>query len=178
MICPQISAMEQRIEGLKKFLSTLLSLQTPIYLIATLEYKLSMTLQIPFDPQYVHTCPIPTDTHLMLITAIRHQNLLGWDLFLRGFTSNYWNTVFTMAHCNSTSPKTIQQWDQKLVEEALNLYQSIWTTQNIVLHGTTKLEAKEKLRERVFEQVRDVYKNPTQTIQKNKFNPLAASSQI
>jgi hypothetical protein len=119
-----------------------------------------MTLQIPFDPQYGTTCPIPSDTHLILISAIRHQNLLGWDLFLCGFTSNYWNTVFYMAHSHSSSTKTIQLWDQKLVEESLNLYQFIWTTRNIFLHGTTKLEAEAKLRDRVLEQVNDIYKNP------------------
>jgi len=65
-----------------------------------------------------------------------------------------------MAHSNSTSTETIQLWDQKLVEEALNLYQFVWTTRNIFLHGTTKLETKAKLRDRVLEQVRDIYKNP------------------
>jgi hypothetical protein len=65
-----------------------------------------------------------------------------------------------MAHSNSTSTETIQLWDQKLVEEALNLYQFVWTTRNIFFHGTTKLVAKAKLRDRILEQVRDIYKNP------------------
>jgi hypothetical protein len=160
MICPHKSAVEQRIEGLHKFLSNLLSIHTPVYLISTLEYKLSLTLQVPFVHHYLNSYPISPDIHLTLLTAICHQNELGWDLFLRGFISHYWNEVYIQAHSSSPSSSPVQLWDQKLVEGSLKLIQSIWTTRNIFLHGTNKLEANQKLRERVLDRVQGIYKNP------------------
>jgi hypothetical protein len=160
IICPHNSAVEQRTVGLNKFLSSMLSLQTPIYLLSTLEYKSSLTLQIPFAQRYIKSFSIPSDIHLTLLTAIHHQNLLGWDLFLRGFVSKYWNEVFIQAHSCSPSSSLTQIWDQKLIEGALTLTHSIWTTRNIFLHGSNKMEAKQKLCQRVLDQVQEIYRSP------------------
>jgi hypothetical protein len=50
--------------------------------------------------------------------------------------------------------------DVQLVSYALELYQGIWEDRNTFLHGKTRLEVKEKLRIRIHQQVRDMYKNP------------------
>lgn len=85
--CSQSQAISNWRSFLKKFLSSLLSIKTLIYNISTLEYKLSITLEIPFIPTFHIQDEIPPLTKMLLINAIRHQNIIGWDNFLRGYMS-------------------------------------------------------------------------------------------
>jgi hypothetical protein len=57
---------------------------------ATLEYKLSITLQIPYTQTYQTTSISSSSHQYALLTAIRHKNILGWDNFLCGFITTYW----------------------------------------------------------------------------------------
>jgi hypothetical protein len=92
--CPQTQAISNCRSFLENFFSHLLSLKTPIYILCTLEYKLSITLDIPFLPKFHNQEEIPPDTKPLLMTVIRHQNIIGWDNFVQGYTSIYWVYIF------------------------------------------------------------------------------------
>jgi hypothetical protein len=47
----------------------------------------------------------------ILITAIHHQNNVGWDLFLKGYTSTYWvHTQFALSGFTNTLSNG-KHWD-------------------------------------------------------------------
>jgi len=55
---------------------------------------------------------------------------------------------------------TSQTWDRSLVQHSVTLLQKIWNDRNVHLHGSSKAEAAQKLRERVLHQDRQVYAHP------------------
>jgi hypothetical protein len=67
-------------------------------MIVSYEYKLSNTLDIPFKAFFSNSSPIPQDMNIKLLQAIHHQNIIGWDNFLKGFTSSYWMEVYRASH--------------------------------------------------------------------------------
>jgi len=157
--CPQTQAISNRKSFLENFLSHLLSLKTPIYILCTLEYKLSIALDIPFLPKFHNQEAILPDTKPLLMTAIRHQNIIGWDNFIRGYTSIYWVYIFEHSHSHDIVC-TSQTWDRSLVQHSVTLLQKIWNDRNVHLHGSSKAEAAQKFRVRVVHQVRQVYAHP------------------
>jgi hypothetical protein len=50
-----------------------------------------------------------------------------------------------------------QNWEMRLVQNALMLYKAIWTNRYSVLHGKSWKESKEKLREWVIDAVTNIY---------------------
>jgi hypothetical protein len=62
----------------------------------------------------------------MLIQAIRHQNVIGWDNFLRGFTSIYWVSLFNLAHKNDAQQLS-SRWDVKVVSGGIKILKEIWS---------------------------------------------------
>jgi hypothetical protein len=141
--CSQSQAMANRHSFLKKFLSSLLAIKTPTYIIRTLEYKLSVTLEIPFLPTFQKQDEIPPFRKTLLLNAIQHQNITGWDNFLRGYTSLYWLYIFQQLHIYDIENLS-QTWDKNLVESSINLLQQIWNDRNSHLHGSSKVEATHK----------------------------------
>ena len=101
--------------------------------------------------------PIPRETKFLLLAAICHQNLIGWDNFLKGFTSSMWKDVQNHHPVGRGSGKP---WDSALVEKILHLQNNIWDDQNLLLHGNGWQDAKRMRRERLLDTVRDVYKYP------------------
>jgi len=51
-------------------------------------------------------------------------------------------------------------WDKILVESCITLLQCIWHDQNMHIHGTSKIEASTKLRERILSRVTKLYTHP------------------
>lgn len=80
----------------------------------------SLTLEIPFQlssPQQNDSgLGIPTS----LLHAIRHQNLIGWDCFLRGYTFIMWKTAF-FDLLSSDQAHLRPDWDTCLVALAVYL---------------------------------------------------------
>jgi hypothetical protein len=157
--CPQAQAISNHRSFLENFLSHLLSLKTPIYILCTMEYKLSIALDIPFLPKFHNQEEIPSDTKPLLMTAIRHQNIIGWDNFIWGYTSIYWVYIFQHSHSHDIV-HTSQTWDRSLVQHSVTLLQKIWKDRNVHLHGSSKAETAQTLRVRVVYQVRQVYAHP------------------
>jgi hypothetical protein len=102
--CPYAEAITSRHDFLQLFLKHLLSLHTPVYILTVYEYKLSLALKLPYSQQFYIMDQLPQTLYCTLIQAIRHQNTVGRDNFLRGYISSYWFSLYKQAHSN-TSPK-------------------------------------------------------------------------
>lgn len=153
--CQETQAITQRISHLTTFLSALHKLKTPIQLMATLEYKLSITLQIPYTQTYQTTSISSSSHQYALLTAIRHKNILGWDNFLCGFITTYWAEYLQL-----TNPTILATWEITLIKLIFMLITAIWKDRNKILHRDTRKEANELLREHTIKQVEALYQHP------------------
>ncbi len=92
--CVNRDAINARSASLKSFLTAMVQVHTPIQILAAMEYKLSLTLNVPY--QHTYSCPtaLPSDSHYQLLSSIHHQNRIGWHLFLNGFISNRWSSLY------------------------------------------------------------------------------------
>jgi len=116
--CSDIDASHFRQEQLQSFLLALEPLHTAPFLITTFEYKLSLALCIPYDPKYQLRDSIPRESKRTLISVICHQNLVGWEMSMKGHTSKYWLELqlgYPMAEA------TFQNWDTILVRLLLEI---------------------------------------------------------
>jgi hypothetical protein len=107
-------AITHRSTLLKAFLCGMIKLGTPKPIMDTLEYKLSLTLNIQYSPSYWNRTPSSYSISPMLLFAIRHQNILGWDAFLKGFMLRYWHLSYLEAH-KQNPPHQQSNWDEKLI---------------------------------------------------------------
>lgn len=130
---------------LQQFLKCLININTPMQIIVTLERKLSLTLDIPYDARHAYPSQDPATIPHSLITTIQHQNIIGWDVFIKGYTSNHWMAAYVHLHISAYSTLTLD-WDVKLVSMAIALYKGIWDDRNIDIHGKSRLESQQKLR--------------------------------
>jgi hypothetical protein len=87
LVCPCPQATSSRKTILVSLLKALEDIGSDPIILYIFGYKLSITLHIPniswhqprllFDPQFRHS----------VLTAVQHQNIVGWDNFLKGFSS-------------------------------------------------------------------------------------------
>jgi len=104
-----------------ELLSTTQSDLYPRSIITTFHYKLSITLDLPYSPPAQNHEDFSSCISPPLLDAIRHQNIIGWDCFLRGFTSIYWKHAFIALFNNAHSfPRP--DWDIRLVALVIDLY--------------------------------------------------------
>ena len=92
--CPNLDAQNARKQGLTAFMTTLKNIGTPSYILATFEYTLSLTLDISDTQNYCCQSLLRPPLKHNLLRAIRQQNVIGWDMFLKGFSSNYWVELY------------------------------------------------------------------------------------
>jgi len=157
--CQASPVRKHQLQLLTNFLQQLTQISTPRSIIHTLHYKLSITLDSPYSPPTQHHDEFSSCISPSLLDAIRHQNIIGWGCFLRGYTSIYWKHNFVALYNNAHShPRP--DWDIRLVTLAIDLYTQVWHHRNAHIHGYSRKEANEKLRLRVQEEVRQVYNNP------------------
>jgi hypothetical protein len=152
-IAPSPSAVASRAEYLHQFLKLLLSMNTPIYILLVFKYKLSFVLDIPYNQHYPNSSILPQDLYLSLLTAIKQQNIVGWNNFLRGFISSYWYSLYTNAHITESLPHSSFPWDLRLVHAVLSLSHNIWQNRNHFLHGSTMEDSWQRLCQRILDQV-------------------------
>jgi hypothetical protein len=130
-ICPAESAVSQRIEQLHTFLSELECQQTSIYLLTTFKYKLSLVLNLTYQQTFTITIPAPSTQQQTLMKAIRHQNMVGWDNFLWGYTSMYWSECQLLFSGSSSHRRlSTETWDTNLIKAIITLYTFLWKDRN------------------------------------------------
>jgi hypothetical protein len=86
------------------------------------------------------------DIDKTLKDALQHQNILGWENFLRGFTSVYWLRAQLHDRTVDNKNKRRSPWNLCLVRGILNVHEQIWEDRNTQIHGRTIKERNEKLR--------------------------------
>jgi len=127
-------------------------IHTPIYFMALFEYNLSVLLNLP-------RTPLPTVQNNILLTNICNQNIIGWDLFIKGYTSAYWHhTQLSISALNQYPPPPLK-WDSSLVSLLLQLYSNIWGDRNSFLHGSAQKEDESKAMERIYNHIRQLYQH-------------------
>jgi hypothetical protein len=112
--CPPFST-----KAVTSFLLDMERMHIAPYILTTLEYKLSLVLCVPYDAKYHLREGISNDLKNIVLFAIRHQNVIGWDNFLKGYVSKYWREI--QMECTMVS--MCQNWDVRMVQNALTLYQ-------------------------------------------------------
>jgi hypothetical protein len=157
--CPNTQATSTRKHLLDSFLSEMHQAGTPNYILSTLEYKLSLTLHIKYVQTFFSHGQIPPNNYPLLLQAIRHQNFIGWDNFLQGYTSVYWVSLFNLAHSDNSKQQSTR-WDVKLVTSGIQILKEIWSDRNSQFHGTIKAETRILHRERILNQVHHIYAHP------------------
>jgi hypothetical protein len=58
------------------------------------------------------------------MSAITHQNTLGWDKFLKGFISSFWSPIQDQyqGHLNRSNP----HWESAWIHLAITLFKQLW----------------------------------------------------
>jgi hypothetical protein len=140
---------------LQTFLSSLSKLWTPPQLITVFHGKLSQVLELTRpDHKEKHEHFPPS-----LVLAIQHQIIIGWDLFIKGYTSSYW-----MHACSDLMPNSVthfsSNWDVKLVDAAISLYKGIRETRNEHIQVNSKEESAKLQRMKIQDQVLHLYRHP------------------
>jgi len=90
--CASPIACDSRKALLASFLTFVTNVGTDPMISYIFSYKLATTLDIRFS------FPIPPPNFSpqykrMIMSAITHQNTLGWDAFLKGFISSFWSLI-------------------------------------------------------------------------------------
>jgi hypothetical protein len=151
--CPDPSSWKERQTLLYKKLKDLVNSGMPRMVATMLEEKLTSLFDIESTQEYCHAsnnCNMSES----IKKATLHQNLLGWDIFIRGFVSKYWKDIEHIQVENNKS------WVTKLTGAMLQLHKEIWEGRNTVAHGRTIEEARKKARESIINKVKDIYRRP------------------
>jgi hypothetical protein len=133
-------------------------METPVCILNVFAYKLALTLHVQLPNIETETPPMSNKQKTAIYTAIHHQNIIGWDLFLKGFTSSYWEEVCLLSH--SFYSHVDPMWQSKMIHHIISLSKGIRADRNKHIHGSSWLESKIKLRERVQKEVTQVYSSP------------------
>ncbi len=160
LTCGTNDAIKHRQTALYETLTNLVKINTSIHILSTLEEILAETLNITSLQKYKSTQPLDTHCQRSLNTARQNQNIIGWNNFLRGYISKYWaNTQELSWH---GSPPTAKQSMSatNFTAAAIDLHRRIWEDRNTFVYGKTIQEAREKLREKVIQQVTQIYQKP------------------
>jgi len=122
--------------ALREMLNGLPSLGTPVTAIIIFECKLSQWLCVPYMQSFHRHLPLTHTQDRILTQATRHQNIIGWDNFLRGYISHHWASAYhAITDPNIKTTKT--PWPQSAVSAALTLSFKIRSHRNTFVHGKT-----------------------------------------
>jgi len=123
--CPNLEAKTFRTQALSLFLSSLTKNKTSIHIIQVLECKLPQFLKLDYMDQFLPLSTLDLTAYSTLLSAVWHQNIIGWQLFIKGYTSDYWKSAF---HClqGPNMSGDSQHWAVSLVSACIVLCKAIW----------------------------------------------------
>ncbi len=155
--CQDVNSVTSREEILYKALSMLEKHNTSHMILHTFESHLTDLFKIKkknkFKQEHEPSYEEPT------AVATRHQNILGWDNFIRGYISKKWlyaNQRMTAQKTKSTGKK----WNIIVTQVILDMHHEIWKSRSESVHGKTKKEARERARAAIERQVKVIYQTP------------------
>jgi hypothetical protein len=161
--CPDSDATSERNKALYTFLEEHAHEGTSKTILECLENNLTSLLHVESMNKYCITCQPPDSTLQRAIRdAKQHQTIIGWENLLRGYTSTYWAKVQSFDSTARSSGKKKIPWTIFFLRSIFNLHKTIWNDRNTYIHGKTIQENQQKLRQRVIDKVKAIYKeNPT-----------------
>jgi hypothetical protein len=159
LTCPFPEAQTQRTQALYTCLTDLARANTSKYILDCIEENMTNLLNIPSLQKYKITPPQLVDMATALSDATRHQNILGWENAIRGFTSKYWMKLqlCDQLQSNNNKSKKSAPWNTVFIRSLIHLHKQIWSDRNVHVHGKSIKETHQKLRQRVIEQVKTLY---------------------
>jgi hypothetical protein len=92
-----------------------------------------------------------------LSDAQHHQNIIGWENALRGYTSTYWMKAQLSDQKIVKNNKKRAPWNTIFIRSLVTLHKKIWTDRNIHVHGLSIKEQHQKLRQQTLDKVRNIY---------------------
>jgi hypothetical protein len=104
--------------------------------------------------------------------ATRHQNIIGWDKFIRGYISSKWAAAqhkFVSARHKEQKKRT-QGWDVCLTKLTLRLTVELWEWRNNYVFGQTAEEAKRLARAALQKRVEKLYEKAPNLA--SRFQPI------
>jgi hypothetical protein len=158
LTCPHTEAQASRSLHIYKMLRELETSTTSVTLLSSLECHLTNSLDIPNKGIYkISEQPAPTQA--LLSKTTRHQNLIGWNEFMRGYISKYWTKLH---HTTKQESKIKRQcpWNIKITRLVLDAHRGIWEDRNKHVYGKTIEESRERARQAIIKRVRQLYDNP------------------
>jgi hypothetical protein len=141
LVCPAKSACESRERHVYQALTELSNISTSQCILNIMEEKLCHVMRLPHRALYKN--PALSSSKDAIDRATRHQNLIGWPEFLRGFISKHWIKVHRFT-CNEAGDKKQPPWHTKITSIVLKLHKDIWEDRNNFVHGQTVTESKKE----------------------------------
>jgi len=129
--CSSPDAMSHRTNSLYQYLGDLAMTHTYHRILHILEEKLSLARKFP---SHLDECHV-----LLLLKAIRHQNLVGWHLFLKCYISSHWQTAHIKLQSENTNSTT--PWINGVVKATMLMTGDIWKDRNRAIYAASKQEA-------------------------------------
>lgn len=157
LTCSLQDAQAKRTEALYECLKFLENANTSRHILESLECELSILLQVNSTNTYKATVSQTTEMKRKLTDAIKHQNIVGWENALRGYTSKYWMEAQRQDQHTMKDSKKRSPWNITLIRSLRNLHMKIWSDRNTHIYGTSLKENYQKLRQRTLEQVKNIY---------------------
>jgi hypothetical protein len=130
---------------------------TAPHFLSCFEIHLGNCLTVKTIDKYTTTDQPPPQIKTTLNDAIHHQNIIGWENLLRGYTSSFWSRIQHQIPQNEISKSKRAPWNTILIRKALELHKNIWEDRNIFVNGKTIKESHQKLRQRTLERVKSIY---------------------
>jgi hypothetical protein len=129
------------------FLSKMEDYNTSPHILCAMENHLSECLQVQTLERYTKADHSPSQITSSLNDAIHHQNIIGWENLLRGFTSSLWSKAQHQNLPNERSKTKRAPWNTILIRRAIELHKTIWEDRNTFVNGKTIKESHQKLRQ-------------------------------
>jgi hypothetical protein len=157
LTCSFQGAQAKRTEALYECLKFLENAYTSSHILESLECDLSTLLQVNSTNTHKATVSQTIEMKRKLTGTIKHQNIVGWENALRGYTSKYWMEPQRQDQHTMKDSKKRPPWNITLIRSLLNLHIKILSDRNTHIHGTSLKGNYQKLRQHTLEQVKNIY---------------------
>jgi len=117
--------------------------------------------------QQRHWVTPPSAWMQMLINkAVREQNKIGWNIFIRGFCTVSWKEAQS-AHvwqCPASKTRVMNALTGKLIHHILTFSLQCWVRKNEEVHGATLVDQLQWQCQYIKEEIQKIYNNPLDLI--------------
>jgi hypothetical protein len=160
--CQHPDAIEMRHAALNKCLKSLQVAHTSPIITYSWNEALRRELHLPPTVPKAIKFQRPFWIDKAVKEARQHQNIIGWDKFLRGFISSKWITAQNL-HLQAfppNNPESCRNWEYVSTKCIMQIGPQTWAWRNIQVHGKTIKDKFLNERELTLQQVKNIYLDP------------------